>query len=923
MTNISNSLVGLSMLTGSNSFLTFDASSLATTGTRAVRQAKALFTTPATTAPWQQASASIPISTQVSAIRAMKTVIDRPVTGFGALPSDVQTAFTSYKVLDRLRLLAETAAASTTSSSQRIQLSSTFAKGLADLETYLGTAPPGQLTLAFGDPARRAESVSVKASGGLIVTEVAGKGVSEARDTPLAGLTGTEQFRISLSRTSASDTVTVNLADTAQPPTLDSVAAAINEAILAVPMRDAAGNVVTDSDGNPRAKWEGVSFVADKGSGRWGLLLKTNGIEEVSLDQIGAGDTVMVATGASDPATPASTQIVRIGDPSGAMVRETLDSITAVDRIATERAAIAAAASPKTTVVPTSDGDKNATPPQVLAATSAGGIVTDGQGFTYIVGTTRGDQESNLSTGRDDLMLVKLDSEGRQVWQRSLGAAGSAQGAAVTLAPDGGIVVAGTVTGNFDTMASDGDLLVARFEANGDETFAKLVRAAGADSASAVAVGADGSIFVGGQSAGGRGNAFVARLTAAGTLQERRTIDSGGTDRITALAIDSTGQLLALTREGTGSVLRQLDAASLAGDLSMMELGPDTDARALAVASDGSIAVVGATTTAVPGDQVNGSSGGRDGFVVRIGAGLDSSSVTYLGSAGDDQIDSVSFLDDRIYVGGRTTGSLSGDRQGTVDGFVSRLDAGTGVVENTSQFGRPDTRSDAVRVSTISGGDTVLGALGFHRGPLTPTDSPKLVAQTALRAGDEFSIRVGDGAVRKVIIAADETLSTLAGRIRAITGNKATVTTPKDGDGNVLRVEPAAGNSIQFIAGPDGKDALAKLGLPQARVTVPVIADARTPAVTPGGRFGLDLTKALSIGSADEAKVALARIKQALSMTQTGYRSLYWDDAKAAQVNGTIARTSSTSREAAQMANYQAALDRLSSSAATTSILGL
>ena len=161
----------------------------------------------------------------------------------------------------------------------------------------------------------------------------------------------------------------------------------------------------------------------------------------------------------------------------------------------------------------------------------------------------------------------------KTVWQRSLGASGSSSGAAVTIAPDGGIVVAGTVTGSFDGASSDGDMLVARFDANGDEKFAKLVRSAGADRASAVAVGADGSIFVGGQGATGGGDAFVARFSATGTLQERRSINSGGTDRVTALAIDGSGELLALTREGTGSKLHRLDSANLATDLATMEIG--------------------------------------------------------------------------------------------------------------------------------------------------------------------------------------------------------------------------------------------------------------------------------------------------------------------------------------------------------------
>jgi hypothetical protein len=52
-------------------------------------------------------------------------------------------------------------------------------------------------------------------------------------------------------------------------------------------------------------------------------------------------------------------------------------------------------------------------------------------------------------------------------------------------------------------------------------------------------------------------------------------------------------------------------------------------------------------------------------------------------------------------------------------------------------------------------------------------------------------------------------------------------------------------------------------------------------------------------------------------MTQTAYRSLYWDDTKAKMVDGvknTATGTQSTAIANAQLANYQAALNRLNSS---------
>ena len=221
----------------------------------------------------------------------------------------------------------------------------------------------------------------------------------------------------------------------------------------------------------------------------------------------------------------------------------------------------------------------------------------------------------------------------------------------MTIAPDGGIVVAGTVTGGFDGANSDGDMMVARYDASGGETFSTLVRSLGAQSATAVAVGADGAIYIGGQTEANGGDAYLARLDATGMLKETRTIGGAGTDTIKALAISGDGKVLALTSEGGQATLHKLGAGSLATDIATLGLGR-ADARAIAVAADGTIAVGGATDAALSGTQANATGAGRDGFVARIDAGLSGAAITYVATAGEDQVDSVAFLGGEIYAGG-------------------------------------------------------------------------------------------------------------------------------------------------------------------------------------------------------------------------------------------------------------------------------
>src|SRR3546814_8902072 len=71
--------------------------------------------------------------------------------------------------------------------------------------------------------------------------------------------------------------------------------------------------------------------------------------------------------------------------------------------------------------------------PVVFAQTTSNAVAVDGDGFTYVVGTTTGDLGLNRGDGDQDLFLTKMDSEGEVVWQRLLGAAGATEGTAIAI----------------------------------------------------------------------------------------------------------------------------------------------------------------------------------------------------------------------------------------------------------------------------------------------------------------------------------------------------------------------------------------------------------------------------------------------------------------------------------------------------------
>jgi len=915
--SLNNGLIGLSVLGGTSAYSSYQ-SSLASSDSVAVTAAKKAFTTPTTAAPWLDAlGTDTATSAQVAAVKRLASIID--ANGDSSLEDlpDVQTAFTAYKALENLRILAQAGTSKTISATERAALQKSFALGLADLQGYLSSADTDLLELGFGSVTSSTRTLGVEAR--YATGAVAGTGVSTTRAAPVEGLTGSEIFQVTLTRGTTSEVVSVDLSQTStQPPTLDSVAAALNAAIGAKIATNASGTPILDAEGNTTSQWKS-HFTVEKTDGKWGLTFNPSGIEKVSIDQVAAGDALMVASGEtatiSGTKSPTSANVYRIEDLAGSLTWERLSKINAVDTDATARAAASAAATAKSTKTELAENAEYT----VVSATAANAIATDADGYSYIVGTTAGDMGTQTGDGTDDLFLTKVDSEGTVVWQRNLGAAGTASGAAVTIAPNGEIVVAGTVSGAFNgSDDTQTDLLVSRFNAKGEELSSTAIRQVGNETASAVTVGNDGSIYVAGRAAvgagGGGGDAVIVRLDAAGKMQERRTIDSGGSDSISALAIDGDGNLLALTNEKGVATLRKTAAGSLSTDLGSVALG-NASAKAIAVSDSGQIAVVGATSTALNGAQVNGLSGGTDAFVTLIEPDFSATLTSYIGTDSADQADSVAYLNGALYVGGRTAGTLGDAKKGSVDGFVARIDPADGSVQTVSQWGQRSSAVEPVRITAVAGGATSgLGALGLHRGVLNQQSTGDLVAETSLRLGDSFKISVDGETARTVTIEKGETMTSLAAKIRKITGTDATITTPFTDGASSLKIDVKSGHTLELIAGADGKDALGKLGLDPIRLVPSKVLDPKAAKVTPGGRFNLNLSSALTLTDATTAGTALSRVKSALSMIQSAYRSLYWDSGKAAIVDGTISGGGGSAYQQAKLASYQAALSRLTGS---------
>jgi uncharacterized delta-60 repeat protein len=165
-------------------------------------------------------------------------------------------------------------------------------------------------------------------------------------------------------------------------------------------------------------------------------------------------------------------------------------------------------------------------------------VATAPDNSAYVAGTTL-----SFGVGDRDAVLLKYDAAGALVWQRTFGTASSepffradefAQGVAVS--PDGSAIY---MTGQF----GNGSVFVAKFDPAGTLVWQRTWGDNG-NFANGIAVGADGSVYVAGGTSTfdiGQGDVIVFKLTADGALEWDLTWGGPGFDAGRDIAVGADG----------------------------------------------------------------------------------------------------------------------------------------------------------------------------------------------------------------------------------------------------------------------------------------------------------------------------------------------------------------------------------------------
>jgi len=855
-----SAMSGIFGSSGGRGFPSFDFSALsgyylAKTKSLAAHNARTTQTTPATShsrpadsglAPWDPSKPAQSDTARLTHAMQTTSFVDLQNNAFNkaGVSADSKKLFALYSGLTSLQALALKAANEKTLSGQRDGLDQRFQSGIDQVKSLVTGQGFDDLTLLFGNRAKKIDSELAIPRNGTIYSGNAI--VQGASSNAIAGLTGNEIFNVSIAKSGGTFDIQIDLSQIGGPPSVDNIVAYMNQQM------QAAGVITRFS----REVIDGRTADSPKS---YGIAVQSVATERISFSAAATVPAVYVA-GVSGASGAQTAQLVKVTDQGTAFATNFSKPIV-----------------PKT------------------GTSDARGTAIDAQGNTYVVGTTTGDLGQDILQGTQDVFLRKYDSAGQLVWSHMLGSSTSADGFGVAVDANGNVAIAGRVTDRLTTAATGGgnDSFVSKYDSQGTEIFTRQIAPVLDDQANALAFGADGSLYVAGQTKGsmssgtasaGGTDAYLQKLTAKGALVYTRQLGGGGDDRASAVSVDGAGNIVLATVESGAGVIRKFapdDGTSAAiwqtnlGDLGSGSIG------GIAL-SAGAVYVSGTTTNAdlTAGGQATVAAphgGGSDGFVMKIadaGQSASASFVSYIGTGGSDSAANVVVNNGDIYVAGATNGSLTGGAAPSAsNSYVAKLDD-TGTQVWVHQYAGNAGTSAARSIAIDPQGGSVLDTLGLPRGAMSFDPAREITAQSTVRAGDFFYVSANGLDPRRITVENGETLRSLAARITGALVLKGSASVMHGSAGDALTIKANAGSVIELKRGDKSFDALAGLGIEPGKLYNTTSAQATGATAKDKIVFALGLAPTMSLNSQSSAHQVVNNINLALVAIRDAYHAL-------------------------------------------------
>ena len=810
---------------------------------------------------------------------------------------DNQKLFALYTAVNNLAYLASMSKRDGMTTGQMAGFDSRFQAGLQQVQDFIASTKFNNFTLQAAAPSSSVTSGAQVAMPTF--TYATGTLVSNANlDSPLPGLSSSQQFTISVAKGGAKTDVVIDLSKVQGGLTLDHVVQYVNQQLSADGLGTRFQKVIT----------EGTIDKPDKAS--WGLQVTPSGAESVSLSAP-ASSPALYISGTAGLTAATKDQAV---DSQGRLVK-----LTNLDD-------------------PQSDFSRNTAPSNGTSTAQA--TAADASGNVYMLGNATGDFGSQLNQGSQDVYLSKYDSAGNLQWTKLVGSAGTANGASLALNPSGGVTVVGSTNADLlPTAVANGnvDTFVTRFDANGTQQWTTQIQTLNNNAGAAVSVDSSGNVYIGGQTTGaigkgqvkiGGSDAYVAKLDSKGKVVYEQQFGTTSNDSVAATALTASGDLVVASVQNGHAILSKYtggdatQAPAWTTDLGALQPGGTVSGLAV---SNGKIYLSGTTQNpALSGAPVaNASSGGLDAFVFAAtdnGATVSADRISYLGTSGTDKGGALTVgPDGTVYMTGTTSGTFAGQTrttQKTDNMFVAALQS-DGSVKWVRQYGGLDGQSTGTGITVDAQGSSVLDALGLPRGAVGGTQSSDLLSATTLRAGDSFKVAISSTMDRSFTVTIDkgETLQSLVTKLNGQLWGAGKASVTYGADGAALKIQVNQGVTAKFLSGPADLDALGRLGITAG--TVLTNGESTTSKSTSGSTkqsFGLGLNPKMDITTAVDAGAARAQLLNVLTAIQKAYQTTNTPASSTGGTGSTTSTGTATPYAQSQLANYNLALSLLGGS---------
>ncbi len=946
----------------------------------------------APSAPWTGSSGMLSEDDLVSRVLSGRRFIDpNAVTSnvTGASP-DYTKLFTLYQGLNALEGLATKAQDSKISPLALAAAQRRFTAGMAEVSDYLSGTSYDHLSLTEGTLTSELKGTVGTARTDTVYTGPAIQ--TGSASTAVKAFEGDVKFSMSVKKigTATPFTVDIDLSEMGtQTRSMSNVVSFINDKLKAQGLQTKF--VVNRTPAVPTTTTiNGKTVTLSAGQDTFGLQIK--GVTTEAMSAPALQDSVYVVQTTGDPnitttkkagdgtkteTNSVTSQILKFQTDSSSTAEQPAEAISKVG------AQYWTAGESGQTVLPDSIANVNGNGASDDTIANALQTAAGPDGSLYVLANVDNTTDDQTIKGTQDVALIKYDSAGKIVFTRTLGSSDTASGLALTVSADGKVAVTGSVTGALNvattktttygtgentatststtTTSLNGanntttDSFVTVYDSSGVEQWTQRRGATGADEATSVAFGDDGSVYVGGktqglmQGAGGTAqggwDGYVMGFSATGDYKFTVQTGTAQSDMVSQLKTDGNTLYVAGVEAGNATLktfdLGSYDVTDAKGVTTTKYTATQSASRDLggigggtisgmsiyngkvylggSSGSGGLLSATGTTTAAY--------SGSYDAFALSVDKDLSVTTadrVAFYGGTGVEKDAKVQFANGKAWISGQTNGEIAGTTKvNGKDAYLARLNIDSGAVEYQTRYTGVNgtVTPNAIAVSANSG--SVLDRLGLPLGKIETTDSKLITSGTSVRTGDQFYLVDPKTGVRKAItIEANDTLESLAKKITRASGYRLTADVTKVTGKQIdrLDIKPANKTSqMEIISGPAGKDALAGLGLANGMITndADKTMDVKSSNyLTAQKTMGLEFDTSLNLNSDANIAKALASLQATLKNVQKAYTYLRYGDpqdsdtAKKGRTGGAVPQYMTD-----KIANYQAALNRLTGGA--------